>query len=97
MPVMVGVENIMKYSYLDKTHCTRDLHTAEERTPFQITVELIFTMLRNNRSVTIQLMSVRVGVENIEKILYLVKTRCTRDVHTAEERMPLKITVAVEL
>ena len=52
---------------------------------------MVFRILRNNRSITIQLTSVRVGVETIEKYLYLIKTRCTRDVHTAEERMPLKI------
>ncbi len=76
--------------YFVKTHCTRDLHTTEERTTSEITVELVFRILRNNKSITIQLTPVRVGAETIEKYLYLIKTHCTRDVHTAEERMPLK-------
>ena len=85
MTVMVGAENIEEYSYLVKIYCTRDLHTAEERMPLKITVESRLTNLRKNGSITIQLTSCRVRVENIEKNLYLVKTHCTRDVHTAEE------------
>ena len=51
---------------------------------------MVFRILRNNRSITIQLTPVRVRVETIEKYLYLIKTHCARDVHTAGERIPLK-------